>query len=117
MCPGPRDTSWSARRPGRGYGSERAPSDCMKRPSEPPVRSFGVQHLVAILFFFYAANQIYSHGPRPLNWLGFVLEGFGFLLLARTGQTALRDVWRLPPGRAGVLLIVAGVVLTPFAFH
>lgn len=81
------------------------------------MRSFGVTHLVAILFFCYAAYQIYSHGPGPLNWLGFVLEGLGFLFLAHTGQTALRDLWPLRLGRVGILLIVAGVVLTPFATH
>jgi hypothetical protein len=89
----------------------------MENSSNPPARSFGVPQLLALLFFCYAAFQLYFYGSSPLNWLGFVLEGLGFVLIARVGRTAIRDLWRVAWGRVGILLIVVGAVLTPFATH
>jgi hypothetical protein len=71
---------------GAGRWKQTCKTFAMQRRSEDPVRSFNVLHLGAIVYFC-AALELYSHGPRPLTWLGYILEGLGFVLLAHTGRT------------------------------
>jgi hypothetical protein len=89
----------------------------MRRRPDNPVKFFGVPHLLSLVFFCYAASQYYFGGARQLNWVGSVLEGLGFVLLARSGRTALRDLWLVSIGRTGMLFIVTGAVLTPLLTH
>lgn len=89
----------------------------MRRRPDVPVKTFGVPHLLSLVFFCYAVSQYYFNGAGHLNWVGSVLEGLGFMLLARSGRTALRDLWLVSTGRTGMLFIVTGAVLTPLMSH
>jgi hypothetical protein len=80
----------------------------------PPIRTFGMNHVLVGMCFIYATSQLIFHPEQRLVWSASLLMALGYLLLLTTN--GFLDAFRTWIGRTGLVIVVTAWALI-FADH